>query len=91
MSTNADEPMQAGSWNPELPMAQPHGHLDEEKQTVPNTTKKMNRIDGRYTGATGTGLDSDSDSNVSVEKQMELEAGNAIKYRTCSWPKVGIF
>lgn len=34
------------------------------------------------------GLDTDSDSNFTVGKQMELEAGNAIKYRTCSWPKV---
>jgi hypothetical protein len=30
----------------------------------------------------------DSSSAMSVGKQMELEAGNAIKYRTCSWPKV---
>ena len=30
----------------------------------------------------------DSDSDLTVGKQMELEAGNAIKYRTCSWQKV---
>jgi len=30
----------------------------------------------------------DSSSGMSVGKQMELEADNAIKYRTCSWPKV---
>jgi hypothetical protein len=27
------------------------------------------------------------DSSITVGKQMELEAGNAIKYRTCSWQK----
>lgn len=30
---------------------------------------------------------SDSDSTVSVGKQIALEESNAIKYRTCSWPK----
>ena len=32
--------------------------------------------------------DSDSDTDLSVGKQLELEATNSIKYRTCSWPKV---
>lgn len=53
--------------------------------------RKMSRI-GRPTtksiAAGQTGLDSDSDASISVGKQMELEAGNAIKYRTCSWQKV---
>ncbi|KXJ87795.1 transmembrane amino acid transporter protein-domain-containing protein [Microdochium bolleyi] len=31
--------------------------------------------------------DSASDQSVSIGKQMELEAGNAIQYRTCSWQK----
>ncbi|KAK0509746.1 hypothetical protein JMJ35_008140 [Cladonia borealis] len=30
---------------------------------------------------------SDSDTDLSVGKQLELEATNSIKYRTCSWPK----
>ena len=34
--------------------------------------------------------DSEEDGALTVEKQMELEAGNAIKYRTCSWQKVSI-
>ncbi|KAF4308929.1 putative neutral amino acid protein [Botryosphaeria dothidea] len=33
------------------------------------------------------GSGSDSDSTVSVGKQIALEESNAIKYRTCSWPK----
>lgn len=32
----------------------------------------------------------DSDASMTVGKQMELEAENAIKYRTCSWQKVGL-
>lgn len=38
-------------------------------------------------GRGGT-LDDDSSDSMTVGKQMEMEAGNAIKYRTCSWPKV---
>ena len=30
----------------------------------------------------------DNSSTLSVGKQIELEADNAIKYRTCSWQKV---
>jgi hypothetical protein len=33
-------------------------------------------------------MDDSSDQSITVGKQMELEAENAIKYRTCSWPKV---
>ena len=45
--------------------------------------KKLNRIAPLLTAS-----DSDSDSDLSVGKQLELEATNSIKYRTCSWPKV---
>lgn len=80
-----------GAWNPNLPLAQPHQHFDAEKQGMATGgPRKMNRIDKPKTaGITGTNTaDSDTDSSVTVGKQMELEAGNAIKYRTCSWPKV---
>lgn len=30
----------------------------------------------------------DTSEDISVGKQMEMEADNAIKYRTCSWQKV---
>lgn len=53
--------------------------------------KTMNRIDGPITKSiTGeAALEDDStDASVTIGKQMELEAGNAIKYRTCSWQKV---
>jgi hypothetical protein len=44
------------------------------------TGRRMSRIDKP--------LDSDTDSSLSVGKQIEMEASNAIKYRSCSWPKV---
>lgn len=44
--------------------------------------RKMSRIAGVMGG------ESDQDSQLSVGKQLELEATNSIKYRTCSWQKV---
>ncbi len=43
--------------------------------------RKMSRV----AGVVG---ESDTDSQLSVGKQLELEATNSIKYRTCSWQKV---
>ena len=44
--------------------------------------RKMSRIAGVMGG------ESDHDSQFGVGKQLELEATNSIKYRTCSWQKV---
>lgn len=64
---------------------------DAEKQQQ-ESQRRMSRIDkpvGKPIAAgQGEGDLSDDASGVSIGKQMELEAGNAIKYRTCSWPKV---
>jgi hypothetical protein len=51
--------------------------------------RKGSRIDAPITkGIAGDAeQDSDTDTSVSIGKQMELEAGNAIQYRTCSWKK----
>ncbi|KAF1989371.1 hypothetical protein K402DRAFT_402022 [Aulographum hederae CBS 113979] len=43
--------------------------------------RKMSRIDKPLDAA------SDSDSGLGIGAQIELEKDNAIKYRTCSWPK----
>lgn len=32
--------------------------------------------------------DVDEGDSITIGKQIEMEAENAIKYRTCSWPKV---
>lgn len=54
--------------------------------------RKMNRIDrprsGSIVSAGGLPTDAEDEAIVSVGKQKELEADNAIQYRTCSWPKV---
>lgn len=50
--------------------------------------RKMSRIDKPSARPIYGGDDSDTASTISVGKQMEMEAGNAIKYRTCSWQKV---
>ena len=44
--------------------------------------RKMSRIAGVMGG------EFDQDSQLGVGKQLELEATNSIKYRTCSWQKV---
>ena len=44
--------------------------------------RKMSRVAGVMGG------ESDQDSQLGVGKQLELEATNSIKYRTCSWQKV---
>ena len=64
---------------------------DAEKGGYGGQARKMSRIDKPF-NATGGGndltADDDTDPSISVGKQMELEAGNTIKYRTCSWQKV---
>ncbi|KAK0911045.1 hypothetical protein LTR57_015580 [Friedmanniomyces endolithicus] len=65
---------------------------DAEKGGFPSQERKMSRIDRPYkstVGGLGNELtaDDDTDPSISVGKQMELEAGNTIKYRTCSWQK----
>ena len=45
---------------------------------------------GRKKSRIGAGEVSDDEAQLSVGQQVELEATNAIKYRTCSWQKVSI-
>lgn len=68
-------------------LSQQGGTYDPEKDVDPRypQERKMSRI-GPPVEVPGLPI-SDSDSNI-VGKQMELEADNAIKYRTCSWQKV---
>lgn len=67
---------------------------DAEKGLGPsgNGGRKMSRIDKpvskSISGMGGLTEDDATDPSVTIGKQMELEAGNAIKYRTCSWKKV---
>jgi hypothetical protein len=49
--------------------------------------RRPSRVGGALRGSTVE----DDLSVMSVGKQMELEANNAIKYRTCSWQKVSSY
>ncbi len=66
---------------------------DAEKQGS-NGPRKMSRIGGPVTKSiSGNMVDgrrgsSEDEADITIGKQMELEAGNAIQYRTCSWQKV---
>ena len=46
------------------------------------------RRGSRLEGPARRDMNSSDDESISVGKQIELEAGNAIQYRTCSWQKV---
>ena len=58
--------------------------------------RKMSRIDrpitksisGNIAGGRRSSDTAPMGADISVGKQVEMEEGNAIKYRTCSWPKV---
>ena len=70
--------------------------VDSEKGTktagVNGRGKKMGRIAPVLPHLSGYGFGTDdSDGDVMLGKQLEMEADNAIKYRTCSWQKVRLF
>lgn len=52
--------------------------------SVSNTSPDKLKLDLENQSRT---VQSDSDTD-DVGRQIELEAGNSIKYRTCSWQKV---
>lgn len=67
---------------------------DVEKQGAQGPTyRKMSRIDRPITASISGSIGGrksidETGAGDSVGQQMEAEAGNAIKYRTCSWQKV---
>lgn len=74
---------------------------DPEKNALPggqgkSTSRKMSRIGPPLSQSIPaksasvpelTGDDA-SDPSIAIGKQIEMEAGNAIRYRTCSWQKL---
>lgn len=61
-----------------------------------SSDEKVSKPDKAYDAEAGLGrieqpsrrdVGSEEDS-ITIGKQIEMEAENAIKYRTCSWPKV---
>lgn len=65
----------------------PNFTIQEEGQyyDAESNGEKGGRKMSRIAGVMG---ESDQDSQLGVGKQLELEATNSIKYRTCSWQKV---
>lgn len=57
---------------------------ENDVEGLGSATRKYSRIGP----AVGVPADSDSDK-VDIGRQIEMEADAAIKYRTCSWQKVG--
>ena len=67
-------------------------NIDAEKATRKRFGDLNGRVGARIAPVlphlSGYGFgDDDSRSNI-LGKQIELEAGNALRYRTCSWQKV---
>ena len=59
----------------------PEGTYGFDPEKGGERERKMSRVGG-------AGVIADTDSQLSVGKQLELEATNSIKYRTCTWQKV---
>ena len=64
------------------PITKDEGQYYDPESNGEKGGRKMSRIAGVM------GAESDQDSQLGVGKQLELEATNSIKYRTCSWQKV---
>lgn len=60
---------------------QSFNHQDDFAESVFGPGRRMVRIAPPPSGSI-------SEEATDIGKQMEMEAGNAIKYRTCSWQKV---
>ena len=59
-----------------------------EEQTKITQPEKSYDAEAGLGGARGADVRDSSDESFTIGKQIEMEADNAIKYRTCSWPKV---
>lgn len=78
-----DEPFgTAGSFNPDN---EKEAEAQRRGSTILPDGRKLSRI-GPPPGAFR--IEPDSETQDEISRLVELEAGNAIKYRTCSWQKV---
>lgn len=66
-----------------------------DNRSTSSTEGKVSKPEKAYDAEAGLGRiedpsrrDVDEGDSITIGKQIELEAENAIKYRTCSWPKV---
>jgi hypothetical protein len=78
-----DEPFgTAGSFNPGDGK---EAEAQRRDSTILPDGRKLSRI-GPPPGAFR--IEADSETQDEISRLVELEAGNAIRYRTCSWKKV---
>lgn len=81
-----DEPFgTAGSFSPNN---EKEAEAQRRGSTILPDGRKMSRIGPPPSVFKVT---ADSDSQDEISRLVELEAGNAIKYRTCSWQKVNAY
>lgn len=66
----------------------------KETHSQSSDERKVTQPEKAYDAEAGlggrSGVRDSSDESFTIGKQIEMEAGNAIKYRTCSWPKVNL-
>ncbi|CAI6251364.1 unnamed protein product [Periconia digitata] len=77
-------PANSPSSNP-IPTTMAHEYRDAEKGSL--NGPDHDRTKSGVPGAPGHDTDGDETSSVGVGKQIAMESGNAIQYRTCSWQK----
>ena len=69
-----------------------HANTDSPEDLLKDAEKQQSVDNGRrgsrISGVARRDMDDSDDASLSIGKQIELESGNAIKYRTCSWQKV---
>lgn len=78
-----DKKMDSGSGNvdPEKASKNPYGHSTSDKSVGGRIAPVLPHLSNYDFGS------DDSGSDI-LGKQIEMEASNAIQYRTCSWQKV---
>ncbi len=66
---------------------------EEDRSAYNNSNEKGYDAEngGRIEAPARRDLNDRDGYDVDVGKQIEMEADNAIQYRTCSWPKVSSF
>jgi hypothetical protein len=61
---------------------------NENISTTASQEKKINEKDGVFGRSDSDAERQSDDTSLNVGRQIEMEAGNAIQYRTCSWQKL---
>ena len=83
-SNNGQQFGEKGYFQPDTEAQQPSGPRKMSRIDRPVTNSISGVAEGRKPSVDPTG----SGEDITVGAQMEMEAGNAIQYRTCSWQKV---